>query len=405
MFTKKQLENYADVMIWGMKECRTKKFKKGDVVRVTYGRPAIELAEAIHLRLIEQGYMPVMRSLGTPTIELNYYDKASNKMLDFLAPWDVELVKNLNGSIYVYAEESKTHLKNVDPKRIARSIRSGKKLRGIMDKRIAEGLFGWTLCMWPTEEVAVEAGLTKKQYANQIIKACYLNDEDPVATWSNIQSELKRIIKWLNKLTKNTEFFHLESKNADLFVKPGEKRQWRGGSGANIPSFEIFLSPDWRGTEGHFYADQPSYRSGNYVEGVKLEFSKGGVTKATAKKGEKFLISQIKMDKGSSKVGEFSLTDKRFSKINKFMAETLFDENYGGKYGNSHIALGDSYIETYSGKENLSEDKEKRKELGFNESALHWDLVNQENKMVTAHYRSGKSKIIYENGMFTIDGE
>ena len=107
------------------------------------------------------------------------------------------------------------------------------------------------------------------------------------------------------------------------------------------------------------------------------------------------------MDKGADKVGEFSLTDKRFSKINRFMAKTLYDENYGGRYGNCHIALGASYSNTYAGDSKRLNPARKR-QLGFNESALHWDLVNTEKKRVTAHLKSGKALVIYENGRFNL---
>jgi aminopeptidase len=81
------------------------------------------------------------------------------------------------------------------------------------------------------------------------------------------------------------------------------------------------------------------------------------------------------------------------------MANTLYDENYGGRYGNCHLALGSSYSNTYSG--DLSRlTKERKKNLGFNDSALHWDLVNTEEKRVTATLRSGERVILYENGMF-----
>jgi len=99
-------------------------------------------------------------------------------------------------------------------------------------------------------------------------------------------------------------------------------------------------------------------------------------------------------------VGEFSLTDRRFSRINRFMANTLFDENYGGKYGNCHIALGSSYSNTYTGDSKRLNQALKQK-LGFNESALHWDLVNTEKKRVSAHLQTGKVITIYENGRFT----
>lgn len=196
-------------------------------------------------------------------------------------------------------------------------------------------------------------------------------------------------------------FYHIESEHVDLFITPGEKRKWVGISGHNIPSFEIFLSPDWRGTKGIYFSNQPSFRNGNIVRGVRLEFKKGAVVNIDAQQGKNFVTRQLAMDNGANKVGEFSLTDKRFSRINRFMANTLFDENFGGEYGNCHLALGASYADTYKGNQKELT-REKKKRLGFNDSALHWDLVNTEKKRVVAYLASGKKKTIYENGEFAL---
>ena len=80
-----------------------------------------------------------------------------------------------------------------------------------------------------------------------------------------------------------------------------------------------------------------------------MEFKKGRVVKATAEAGQDYLRKMLAMDRGASQIGEFSLTDRRFSKIDKFMADILFDENFGGKYGNCHVAVGSSYADTYDG--------------------------------------------------------
>lgn len=107
------------------------------------------------------------------------------------------------------------------------------------------------------------------------------------------------------------------------------------------------------------------------------------------------------MDPGACRLGEFSLTDRRFSRIDRFMAETLFDENFGGKEGNCHVALGSSYSDTFSGNPSRLTPA-LRKNLGFNDSALHWDLVNTEPKTVTAHMTNGRKTVIYEGGEFKI---
>jgi len=83
------------------------------------------------------------------------------------------------------------------------------------------------------------------------------------------------------------------------------------------------------------------------------------------------------------------------------MAETLFDENFGGKEGNCHVALGSSYSDTFNGNPAKLTPPLKKK-LGFNDSALHWDLVNTEPKTVTAHMTNGRKVVIYERGIFKI---
>jgi len=397
MFTEKQLNRYADILLWAMKKARTGKFKKNDIVTIRYNTPSIRLAEILNAKLLGIGMNPVLRTIPTPTMERNHFELSNNRQLVFIPPGEKELYKNLNGSIFLHAPESITHLKNIDPKKIGEMAVSRKIFRDILSKREEQGLFGWTLCIFPTKKLAQHAGLSMKEYTRQIIKSCFLNKISPISQWEQIFKNAVSIKKWLNSL--NVKFYHIESENVDLEISPGTKRRWIGLSGHNMPSFEIFLSPDWRGTTGVYFADQPSYRSGNYVKNVRLEFKKGSVVKISAKKGEAFVKNQLSMDKGANKLGEFSLTDKRFSKINVFMANTLFDENYGGKYGNCHVAVGSSYSDSYSG-DLKSLSKNLKKKLGFNDSALHWDLVNTEKKRVSAHLASGKIITIYENGRF-----
>lgn len=397
MLNRQQIDRYADVLLWALKTARKEKFKKGDIVLVRFDRSAINMAEIVQAKLLVLGMNPVMRLEMTPTMQHNFYEKAGKQQLVFLGAWENELCERVNGSIYLYAPDSLTHLKDIDPKRIGTALVARKPLRDILQKREEQGTYGWTLCAFPTAELAKQAGMSLRQYANQVIRACYLDQADPVRAWKRIFKEAATIKKWMNRMKVN--HYHIESENVDLRIRPGEKRRWIGISGHNIPSFEIFTSPDWRGTEGRYYANQPSFRSGNYVKGVRLTFEKGAVVEVQAEKGKGFVAKQLEMDRGASRVGEFSLTDKRFSRINRFMANTLYDENYGGRYGNCHLALGSSYSDTFDG-DPAGLSKDMKRKLGFNDSALHWDLVNTEKKTVTAHLKSGKKVLIYADGMF-----
>jgi aminopeptidase len=330
-------------------------------------------------------------------MEYSFYNKADKSQLTAILPWEKKMFKSFNGNIFIYAPKSITHLENIDTGKISKHAKAMKPLREILDKNEDKGTFGWTLCGFTTKELATKAGLPMDQHADQIIKACYLDHANPVGKWEEVFDNANQLKAWLNSM--EVRYFHIEGKHIDLRIFPGEQRKWTGIGGHNIPSFELYISPDCRLTEGKYYSNLPSYRDGNYVEGVKLTFKNGKATSVTAKNGAEFTKKYIKSDSNAKKIGEFSLTDKRFSRIDRFMAETLYDENFGGEYGNCHIAVGDSYSDTYDG--DPSElTKKKKKELGFNDSCIHWDLVNTEDKIVTAYFNNGKSSVIYEGGMF-----
>lgn len=398
MLSQTQLNRYADVLLWGLRTARNNPFKKGDVVLVRFSLDAVALAEILEARLLEMGLNPVRRINPTPKMEKDFFRLANRRQLIFDPPGDAELYRRLNGSIFLNAPASLTHLSDTDPKKISRFTLSKKFLRDILEEREQAGHFGWTLCILPTAELARQAALPEPVYAQQIVKACFLNRREPVNQWQTLFKNAAAIKSWLNRMP--VKHYQIESAQVDLTVTPGQQRQWIGISGHNIPSFELFVSPDWRGTQGVYYADQPSYRSGNLVKGVRLTFKKGVAVTVTAESGSDFVVKQLQMDRGASRLGEFSLTDRRFSKINRFMANTLFDENFGGTWGNCHIALGASYADTYSG-DGRTLTKEKKAGLGFNDSALHWDLVNTEKKRVVAHLTDGSRTTIYENGCFT----
>lgn len=397
MFTKQELEKYARTLWWGLTTARTGEYKPGDFVLLRYDLDALPLAEAMFELLVEQGIVPVPRANLTPNMELGFYGKGTEEQITAVAAGEKEFMGNLSGLISLIAPASLTHLKAVEPSRIGKAAVARKFLRDIMEQREINGDLGWTLCAWPTKAMAAAAGLTLEEYAAQIKKACFLEDDDPAATWAGVFEEAQQVKSWLNGLDIAT--LRIESEHTDLTVNPGISRQWLGVSGHNIPSFEIFLSPDWRDTQGVYFADQPSFRSGNLVRGVRLEFRNGRVVHSDAEEGADFVAKQLSMDQGAAQLGEFSLTDRRFSRIDAFMANTLFDENFGGEQGNCHVAVGASYADTYAG-DQRELDSAKKKELGFNESALHWDLVNTEKKTVTALLTNGKSLVIYENGEF-----
>lgn len=397
VFTKTQLEKYADALVWGLTTARKQPFKKYDNVLLRCDLEARELGEIVYRKLVQRRLNVIFNFLPSPAIERGFYEFSDERQRALLGSWDTELYRNLNGYVYINAPASLTNLKGIDTKRQSQVAIARKPLFRIRDEREEKGKFSWTLCTYPTAELAKQAKLSIKEYAAQIAKACYLNEPSPAKKWGQIYKDTVAIKKWINGL--GIDVIRTESASMDFEVKLGEKRKFLGVSGHNIPSFEIFTSPDWRGTRGVYYANLPTFRGGNYIEKIKLEFKDGRAVKISAAKGEDYVKKIMATDKGAAQLGEYSLTDKRFSKIDRFMADILFDENHGGRHGNCHVAIGNAYTDTYTG-DAAKLTKEAKVKLGYNDSAVHWDMINTEDKKVTATLKSGKKVTLYEKGQF-----
>ncbi len=399
---KKIIERYADVLV-NFALNKGKGIKKGEVVHLIAEESAKPLFVATLASITKAGGHALTHYSPDHDKNFNtsrdFYLNAKDHQLNFFpAKYYRGLIDEIHHTIFIESEADVEALRGLDPKKIMTKRRSMKLYREWRDEKENRNAYSWTLALYGTPAMAREAGLSEKEYWKQIIDACFLNSSDPVGEWRRTVARINVIKKSLNNL--HIEKLHVVGPDADLWVMLGEKRIWEGGRGANIPSFEIFTSPDWRGTEGWMRFNQPCYSGGNLIKGVELEFKKGKVVRSSARQGEKFLKELIKTP-NADKIGEYSLTDKRFSRITKFMATTLYDENIGGPNGNTHLAIGSSYHDCYDG-DPSKPTKAQWAKLGFNNSAVHQDFISTAPRTVTAYLQNGKEKVIYKNGMFTI---
>lgn len=407
--SEKILKKYADVMV-NFALNKGKGIKKGDVVRLSASESAKPLYIAIHNAIIDAGGH-VLSHYGLDdehgdkrrniSVTRYFYEHASDEQIKFFPKHYLRgVVDQMDHSLFILAEKDPHALKGIDSKKI---MQRGVALKPFMDWRHEKewkGKLTWSLCMYGTAAMAREAGLSEKEYWNQIIKACFLDQKNPIAKWKQVYKEIEMFRGRLNTLSPKIDRLHVKGPDADLWIKLGERRQWLAGRGYNVPSFEIFTSPDWRGTEGWIRFNQPLYRYGTKMGGIQLWFKNGRVVKSKAKTNEK-VLKQMIATKNADKMGEYSLTDSRHSRITKFMAETLFDENMGGPYGNTHLALGMSYRDTYAGDVSKLTDKQAAA-LGFNDSSVHTDIISTTRRTVTAHLKNGTKKIIYKDGRFVL---
>jgi len=400
--SQKTLERYADVLV-NYALGGGKGIKKGEVVRISASESAkplfIELRKAV-LRSgghILSNYQPTDSKVFSPSKD--FFDCAQEHHFSYFPKKYLRgMAEEIDHSITIISTENKKALEGVDPKKIVTLGQTIKPFRDWLTKKEIEGKFSWTIALYGTQAMATEANLPLEEYWGQIQKACFLDKKDPKYEWREAANKLEVIRKSLNALT--IEKLHIKGTDVDLWIKLGKNRQWIKSNGQNIPSFELFTSPDWRGTEGWMKFNQPLYRYDSLVTGIELEFKKGIVVNAKADKNEKLLREMI-ASVNADKVGEFSLTDKRFSRITKFMAETLFDENIGGRNGNTHIALGMAYKECFKGNAKKLKPTDWKKN-GFNDSPVHTDIVSTSPRTVTAHLKNGKERVVYSNGEFNV---
>jgi aminopeptidase len=308
-------------------------------------------------------------------------------------------IEALDHLAFIYCEPDPHALADVDPEKMMARQSSFAPLLQWQDAKEASGAFTWTIGLYPTEAMAAEAELTLEQYWHEVIKACFLDDPDPKQRWREVADQIDTFTGWLNSLP--IDRLHVHGPDADLWLTLGERRRWVGGSGRNIPSFECYTSPDWRGTEGWIRFSEPLYTHGSLIKGVRLEFAGGKVADATADEHEP-LLRQMIATTGADRIGEYSLTDARLSRITKFMANTLYDENVGGPHGNTHLAIGRAIHDCYDG-DPATMSAPDWERLGFNDSVVHTDIVSTTDREVTAVLRDGSSRAIYAGGQFQLD--
>ena len=392
------MEKYADVLLWALNCTRKAPLRKSDVVVVRYDLYALPLAEEVVAALHRQGRIPVPRAAPTDMMRREFYLQGNNKRLTYEVPGERELLQRAAGTIRLLAPGEPDAMAGVNPEMINIAQRSDKGLNSMLAQREHSGDYGWTVGLYPSPGGAKAAGMPLEEYARQIETACLLHTGTPVNEWKLMRRRIQAVADRLNAMPIHA--LRVQSKRMDFLVRLGARRRWLGFTGRNMPSYEIYTSPDWRGTEGSYYADLPGYRFGIRVSGLKLHFRLGELMRLEAREGSTMVKEQLRIDSGAGRIGEFALVDKTLSPVTRYMGTPLYDENYTGEHGSCHIALGQSYLQAITGAPPLNDETGMR--LGCNYSALHWDLVNTEPKEVFALLDGGGKERIYVDGSFTV---
>ena len=224
--------------------------------------------------------------------------------------------------------------------------------------------------------------LSKKQAVEQLWKDILFTSRadgaDPVAVWEAHNADLKNRCAYLNGLQLR-QLRYKSANGTDFTVGLIPQSRFQGGSDVtlsgveycpNIPTEEVFTSPDRRTAEGVVYATKPLSFQGRLIENFHLRFEKGRVVEAVAEKGQDVLDYILNMDDASRYLGECALVpkDSPISESGLLFFNTLFDENAA-----CHLALGFGFKECVEGFEALSDDEVHA--MGVNDSINHTDFM------------------------------
>src|SRR3989344_4616977 len=182
------LKKYADVLV-NFALGGGKGIKKGEVVRVSASESAKPLYMAVCNAVVDAGGH-VLAHYGPDdehgdkrrniSVSRYFYEHATDEQIKFF---------------------SRKYLKGVDGKRI---MMRGQALKPFMDWRHQKewaGKFTWTIALYGTPAMAKEAGLSEKEYWQQIIKACFLDEKNPIAKWKAVYRDIEKYRTRLNKLS------------------------------------------------------------------------------------------------------------------------------------------------------------------------------------------------------------
>jgi aminopeptidase len=159
----------------------------------------------------------------------------------------------------------------------------------------------------------------------------------------------------------------------------------------NIPTEEVYTTPDPRRTEGVVTATKPLDVSGSLVTGLRVRFEGGRAVEIDAETNAGALRQRCSVDEGASRLGEVALVDResRIGRLGRTFFTTLLDEN-----ASSHLALGDAYSAPIADREDLPH---------INASAVHIDfMIGSDDVDVTGTTKAGRQVPILRGSSWQI---
>ena len=324
---------------------------------------------------------------------------ASDDALGYAPDWVRRQVQELNerhgASIYLSGAAEPGILDGLDGERIGRD-RSPEAVD--WHDAINARTVNWTVVPAPTPAWAgmvhpsLEPAEAYERLWEQVMHVCRMDEDDPVDAWRRRSAELQTAAARLTDLRLDSLRF--VGPGTDLTVGLLPTSRWVGGGEqtvdgiehmANLPTEEVFTTPDPKRTSGVVRATKPLEMAGSTVRGLEVRFEEGRAVEFRADSGADALRARTVRDEGGAFLGEVALVDRngRIAPLDTVFYDSLLDEN-----ASSHIALGSAY-ETV-GEEDIGR---------INRSEIHVDfMIGGDDVRVTGTTAGGEQVEILNGG-------
>ena len=314
--------------------------------------------------------------------------------------WMKQLYRAMEGGaqLWTTGDPEPELMNDLDGERVGRA-RQKEIVEIVRDQMLARSL-NWSGVAYPSEGWATQIyGEPDIERLWQAVAFCTRLDEaDPVQAWRDHMARLEGRGKTLTEL--ELDAIHYTGPGTDLTVGLNANARWmsalfRTRDGIeyvpNMPTEEVFTTPDCRRAEGTVRASRPLVLDGDIIEGLQFTVKDGKIVDVQADKGAGIVRGQLEIDDRAGYFGELALVDgtSRVGQTHTTFFDTLYDEN-----ATCHIAYGFGVPEVF--------DDEPGE--GMNISGVHTDfMVGGPELSVDGITRDGRAVPILREDVWQLD--